>query len=75
MMEEEEKVESSKESLSPSGGGMNLVKQEGHQHQEASSWRNHLSLIRREESSSLASRDQQEAPHSHIHSYRLHMPP
>ena len=72
MMEEEEKVESSKESLSPSGGGMNLVKQEGHQHQEASSgWRS-LALIRGEGSGLVQA---QEAPQSQIHFYRLHLPP
>ena len=70
MMEEEDKVESSKEELSRTGGaGMNLVKHEGGQLQEASSgWRS-LALIRGEEPSLEASQQ------SHIHSYRLHMPP
>ena len=62
-----------KEQLSSSGGGVNLVKQEGQlQHQEASSgWRS-LALIRGEESGLVRA---QEAPQSQIHSYRLHLPP
>ena len=66
MMEEEDKLESSKEQMSGSGG-MNLVKQEGQQ-EAPSGWRS-LPLIRGEESSLQA------APQSHIHSYRLHLPP
>ena len=64
MMEDEDKVESSKEQLS---GGMNLVKQEGQQ-EAPPGWRS-LALMRGEESSL------QTAPQSHIHSYRLHLPP
>ena len=68
MMEDEDKVESSKEQLiATSGAGMNLVKQEGGQQEAPSAWRS-LALIRGEESSL-------EAPQSHIHSYRLHLPP
>ena len=65
MMEEEDKLESSKEQMSGSGG-MNLVKQEGQQQEAPSGWRS-LPIIRGEESSLQA------APQSH--SYRLHLPP
>ena len=70
LMEDEDKVESSKEQLSGSGG-VNLVKQEGQQQEGApSGWRS-LALIRGDESSLQAAAPQQ----SHIHSYRLHLPP
>ena len=66
MLEDEDKVEASKEQMS--GNGMNLVKQEGQQ-EAPPAWRS-LALLRGEESRL------ETTPQSHSHSsYRLHLPP